>query len=129
MKRKNILYIFTSVSLLTPIISFAALDGLESLLKSMANLINLTFPVLIGLSTIFFFWGVAQFILHEAGNDKTREDGKKKMLWGIIALFVMVSIFGILNWIGDAVGIDVGGSSNLIQFQFQGEETSGSTNG
>lgn len=94
-----------------PNITFGALDGLKSLLTSMKDIINLAFPVLSGIAVIFFFWGIGQFILKDAGNDKTREEGKKKILWSIIALFVMFSIMGIIKWIGNTVGIEVKSSA------------------
>lgn len=103
MKKTHIIYIFAV--LLLPSVSFAALNGLTGLLTAAKGLVNLIIPVLFGLSLIYFFWGLGQFILHDAGNDKTREDGKKKILWGIVALFVFISIFGIINWIGDTIGI------------------------
>ncbi len=105
-QRIKILYFV--LSLLFPSVSFAALGGLTDLLNSTRVLINLVIPVIFGIAIIFFFWGTAQFIL-EAGNEKTRAEGKQKMLWGIIALFVMVSIYGIIHFIGSAVGIEVSG--------------------
>ncbi len=101
-------YIAVASTLLVPAVSFAALGGVETLLKETLKVINLLIPVCLGLSLLYFFWGVGQFILHDAGNDKTREDGKKKMLWGIIALFVMFSLFGILRFIGDSLGVETG---------------------
>jgi hypothetical protein len=32
------------------------------------------------------------------------------MIWSVVALFVMVSIVGIINFIGNAVGVNQGGS-------------------
>jgi hypothetical protein len=49
-----------------------------------------------GLALIFFFWGLARLIF-SAGDEKGREDGKKIMLWGIIALFIMFSVWGIVQ--------------------------------
>jgi len=31
------------------------------------------------------------------------------MIWGLVALFVMVSVWGLVRFIGDAVGVDQGG--------------------
>jgi uncharacterized membrane-anchored protein len=107
MKKNKILNTILVSALLVPNISFAALDGVKGLLQEFAKILNLVVPVLFGLSLVYFFWGVGQFILRDAGNEKTREEGKKKIIWGIIALFVFVSIYGILGAIGDAVGIDV----------------------
>ncbi len=46
-------------------------------------------------ASFFFFWGVVLFILN-AGNEEKRTSGKQKMLWGIIALFVIFSVWGII---------------------------------
>jgi len=112
MKENKFLYVLLLSALFIPTISSAALGGIKSLLEALKELINLTFPVMIGLAIVFFFWGVGQFILNDAGNDKTREDGKKKMLWGVIALFVMVSIWGILSWISNTIDIPINTNSN-----------------
>ncbi len=93
------------VSLLLPAISFAALNGLHDLLTSIGTIMNDLIPLIFGLCLIYFFWGLSQFILHAGGKD--HEAGKSKMLWGIIALFVFISIFGILRFIGNVIGIPV----------------------
>jgi hypothetical protein len=93
-----------------PAVSFAALDGVKGLLIGFSGILRLLIPILFGLSLVYFLWGVGQFILHDAGNDKTREEGKKKIMWGIIALFVFVSIYGILGAIGSAINIPIGAS-------------------
>lgn len=103
-----------TTTLLFPAISFAALGGLKSLLLEFGGLISLSVKIIFALALAFFFWGMAQFILNDAGNDKTREDGKKKMIWGIIALFVMFSIYGILAAVGTLTGIPIQGSTYPI---------------
>ncbi len=90
---------------LSPSVSFAALGGFRNLLTDFGGLLDTLVKIVFGLAMIFFFWGTAQFILNDAGNEKTREEGKKKMLWGVIALFVMFSIWGILKGIGSLTGI------------------------
>ena len=107
-----------------PVISFAALDGLKTLLTGFKDIINLLIPVVIGLAVIFFLWGTGQFILH-AGDQKLRDEGKKKMLWGVIALFVMISIVGILTLISNTLGIP----ANQSLPEFQGDAIPGTTNG
>jgi hypothetical protein len=87
--------------------------GIKGLIAGVKSIVDISEPVLLGLALIFFFWGMGQFILHDAGNDKTREDGKKKMLWGVIALFVFISIRGILAWVGDTVGVHPSGNPNV----------------
>ncbi len=91
-------------ALFAPAVSFAALERVKSLLCSILGLLTLVTPIVVTLALVFFFWGVAQFILH-SGDEKTRDDGKKKILWGIIALFVMFSIKGIISTVGNTLVI------------------------
>ncbi len=109
-KISSVIYILLSI---IPSTSFAALGGLRNLIIDFGGLINITIRVIFGLAFVFFFWGMGQFILNDAGNDKTREEGKKKMLWGVIALFVMFSIYGILRAVGNLTGIQPNGSGSL----------------
>ena len=53
-------------------------------------------PLVFALALLFFFYGVAKYIW-SAGTDK--DEGKKIMVWGVIALFVMTSIWGIVKFI------------------------------
>jgi hypothetical protein len=41
-----------------------------------------------------------------AGDEGKRKEGRGIMIWGVVALFVMVSIWGLVNFIGDAFGIE-----------------------
>ncbi len=104
MKIKRNLYIFINAAILVlPAISRAQ-SGLVDLLTDFRGLLGLLPPLIFGIAMVFFFWGGAQFVLH-AGDEKYRQDGKNKMIYSIIALFVFVSIFGILTTIGDLIGI------------------------
>lgn len=59
-------------------------------------LVNPIILVVSGLALLFFFWGLAQFILN-AGSEDGRKAGRQIMLWGIIALFIMFSVWGIVQ--------------------------------
>lgn len=43
-----------------------------------------------------FFWGVLKYISN-VSSDKDKDKGKDIMWWGIIALFVMVSVWGLVG--------------------------------
>lgn len=113
----------------SPAVSFAALDGIRGLLIAFGGILNQLIRITFGLALVFFFWGLAQFILRESGEPKAREEGKKKMLWGIIAIFVMVSIYGILNLISGTLGIPLQGGNVLPSFPINGQVPLPSGNG
>ena len=50
------------------------------------------------IATVVFFYGIAKFIW-SADSDTKREEGKKSILYGIVGLFIMFSVYGIINFI------------------------------
>ena len=67
-------------------------------------------PFLIGLAVVMFFWFLVMFVWKGASDPKTRSDSLKGMGFSILALFVMVSIWGLVNFIGSFFGIGQGGT-------------------
>lgn len=111
MKKNTPLKIFLLSIYLIPTMTLAAADGIKGLISGVGSVLAVMQPILLGLAVVYFFWGIGQFILHDAGSEKTREDGKRKILWGVIAIFVFISINGILSWFGGLIGISVSPSN------------------
>jgi hypothetical protein len=65
------------------------------------------------LAILFFFYGLAIYILHAGDPDKASE-GKSIMIWGILALFVMTSIYGIIGFLQRSTGTDTAGTDNPV---------------
>ncbi len=61
-------------------------------------------PLLITLSVIVFIVGIIKYIA-AADDSAKREDGRKFMLYGIIALFVMISIWGLVGVLQGTFGL------------------------
>ena len=70
-------------------------------------------PIASMLVILFFFYGLSLFIL-KAGDPKAASEGKGIMVWGILALFVMVSIYGIIGFMQRSTGVDMPGVTNPI---------------
>ena len=63
------------------------------------------FTVVAGAAALlFFFWGLVQFIA-KSDEEQARSEGRRRMLWGIVALFVLVSVWGMVMLIGYVTGI------------------------
>ncbi|HEY4518453.1 MAG TPA: pilin [Candidatus Paceibacterota bacterium] len=82
-------------------------SNITQLEQLIATVVNMLIPILVALALVYFIWGVIKFIGTAGGE--AHEEGKTRMLWGIIALFVIVSIWGIVGYIGDIFGIKPGG--------------------
>lgn len=128
------IYIFILLLILNIEFSFAQDNGYAASqsFKETAN--NITNNVLTSASTLLmtgafvvFFYGLARFIYDRAqgkdGNDLKK--GKEFMVWGLIALFVMVSVWGIIKLAQGLLDVE----SNEIKIQpvkFAALDTSGS---
>ena len=62
-------------------------------------------PLLFSLAIVMFIWGVIQYVINDSDEGK-KEKGRNFMIWGIIALTVMVSIWGLVSIIGSTFNVD-----------------------
>lgn len=91
------------------------LGNIEVFVRSLAEIINLLLPVIFTLALLLFFWGLVTYVFAISRGDETAQGkGRSLMVGGIIALFVMASVWGIVAFIGDALGIRQGQSIENI---------------
>jgi len=96
--------------LVAPMMASAqTLFNVETLLRSIGRLVDLALPIVVAIALLGFFWGLAKFIF-AAGNEVDSEQGKKLMIWSLVALFVMVSVWGLVRFIGNALNVQQGGT-------------------
>jgi uncharacterized membrane protein YidH (DUF202 family) len=75
-------------------------DTLTQVLAIVQQLI----PLLVAVAVLMFFWGIVKFIAN-MGDENARKGGKHLMVWGMIALFVMVSFWGIIGYFQESFNI------------------------
>jgi len=68
------------------------------------SLIKPIVPLLISLAVVVFLYGVITLMFSEGGEKK--EEGKQYMLWGIIGIFVMVSVWGLVTILKETFGLE-----------------------
>ena len=83
---------------------FASAQNLQGLLNAFSELLNLAIPVVIALAVLYFFWGLAQYILN-SGDETKKSEGRSIMIYGIIALFVMVSVWGLIRLLQETFNV------------------------
>ena len=102
---KNIKKLFiTTVGLFSvPFVVFGA-DSVKDLIQTMiSNVFKPIIPFVVSLTVAYFLWGTAKYISY-AGEAAKREEGRKMMLRGIIALFVMTSFWGLAKIVVNTFG-------------------------
>lgn len=100
--KKNIITLGLFSSLIIPIFSFAytppaQVQTVNDFSYILTNwLTTLLIPLLFGVALVVFLAGILKFV--SAGdNEEKRTAGRDTMLFGIIALFVMIAVWGIVR--------------------------------
>ena len=75
---------------------------LKTLVDTFLALIGTFIPVLAGFALLLFLWGGVKYI-YNSSETKGKAEGKSAMIWGIIALFVLFCIWGIIGLLQTSV--------------------------
>jgi hypothetical protein len=97
-------------ALALPLTSFAALGNISGLVTDIGGIVNQIIPILFALALLGFFYGLVMYIF---GKEDNKDQAKKTMIWGVVALFVMASVWGLVSFLGTAVGIDQGSAPSV----------------
>jgi len=111
--------ILSSLTLsLLPTVAFAQtgpinLQNIRGAIFQVGELINILLPIVVALALLFFFWGLAKFIL-ASGDEDAKDEGKRIMIWGVLALFVMASVWGLVAFFGNLTGVGQGETLRFV---------------
>ncbi len=83
--------------------------GVLDTLYTISRILNGLVGIIVTIAIIVFFWGLVRY-LTDVGEAK--QEGLKTMFYGVIAIFVMVSIWGIIHLVQNTFG--VGGQNTAI---------------
>ena len=105
---KKIIYTFFLLTLsvmAVPVLAATPKD-FKSLVENIfiGGILKPIVPLLIGLGVVVFIYGVLILMFSEGGEKK--EEGKQFMLWGIIGIFVMVSVWGLVSVLSSSFQLD-----------------------
>ncbi|MEK7162538.1 MAG: hypothetical protein AAB730_01610 [Patescibacteria group bacterium] len=70
--------------------------ALQLIIARITALLDSVLPLLFILATIVFLWGVILYIT-AGGDEEKRKEGRNYIIYGLIGLFVMVAVWGIVN--------------------------------
>ncbi len=75
--------------------------------------------LLFTLAFVYFVWGVIRFLSTNNGDkSNTRIEARNSILWGIVGMVIMFSVYGIVGFILDTFDIrdSVNSNENTSQF-------------
>ncbi len=112
------IYIFvTSFSAITflPLLTFASghvggnsnqpyFGKVDSFFTNIVGFIDgVLIPFVFALALLIFIWGMFRFFILGGDNEDERAKGKQLILWSIIGMVIMVSIWGIVNVVAEGL--------------------------
>lgn len=90
--------------------STASSGTLQSIVQFLVKIVSMVLPALITLVFVYFFWGLAKYVSN-VGDEKKEAEGRAILTWGVIAVFVGVSLYGIIGWLQTFFGTQHGPTS------------------
>lgn len=78
--------------------TLAAPPNFKALIEQLVGLIDLGTIALFSLAVVFFFWTVLmQMWGYDGGNAEQKQKLQETLFWGVLVIFIMVSIWGIIE--------------------------------
>jgi hypothetical protein len=92
----------------------AASAGATVLERIKSFVIDPILAVIFTLGLFLFFVGIVEY-LWEIKDGKTDGDGRNHMVWGLVGMLIMVSVYGIINMIVNTLELD--GATDISRIQ------------
>ena len=88
-------YLIPAATFFLPLVALAQAT-FEDTLGRISGFLNQIIPFLILIATVLFLWGVVRYITAGGDEEKIKE-GRNMIIYGIIALAVMIGVWGFVN--------------------------------
>lgn len=98
-------YAIINASLLAfPLAAAAQVPTVQSIFDNIRTLFNYALVIIFSIAAIYFLWGVIQYIL-QAGDEGAQKKAKQHMLYGIVAIAVMLAFWALVLVITNYFGL------------------------
>lgn len=105
MKKVSIGY--TIGLLAAPILTFAQSDKPLVVAQQGLAILNVVVSIVFVIAIIVFGWGIVKLII-AAGDPTAIKQARGFLLWGIIGIVVLASVFGIITYVQEFFGVPAG---------------------
>lgn len=95
MRSRIALFSFSALAVFAVPTAASAVTFIDTL-NLVNTVINAFVPILLSVAVVVFFFGVIKY-LTSLGNSDKRNEAVQLMIWGVVAIFVMVSLWGIIR--------------------------------
>jgi|SRR3989344_5166316 len=105
MNKNTLAKIGASVAAVTPLFALAeTTSDISDIIVQIERILNTVIPVLMVAATVVFLWGIISYIT-AAGDEKKAGAAKGIIMTGLIGLFFMVAVWGIVKVFTNTFGV------------------------
>ncbi len=79
------------------------IETVSQLISRVQSVVNLIIPFIVGLAVLVIIYGIFTFI-SSAGDEEKRATAKQFIIWGIIGVFIMISVWGLISILVNSFG-------------------------
>ena len=97
---------------LSPMIALAQYNpsnGIGGLFILVGSWVKLALPLIISVAVVWFVYQVFRYAV--AGDEEEKAKAKGQMIWGIVGIFVMVSVWGLVGILQSTFGTSGAGAN------------------
>lgn len=97
--------LFSTVAFLSPVLAFAQINAGNSItgqisdaddvVSRILSFFNVAIYILISLAVLFIIWKIVMHFIKGEGTEK--QENLKEIGWGVLGLFIILSIWGLVN--------------------------------
>lgn len=93
-----------SLLALPGLVSAQNVTDANSLVDKINSILNAVIPILISFAVVYIIYAVVRYVI--ASTDEGREKGKSAIGYGILGLFIILSIWGLVNILVRTFGLN-----------------------
>ena len=120
--KKGELYLALAFMFVLPVVTLAAgpsagsSGGIAGFLSKIRDIIGYIIPLVIGVAVVMFLFGLLKFVTSKDADG--HKEAVNVMISGIVVLFVMTSVWGLVRIFGDTFEVGDGGAAEINKDNF-----------
>jgi hypothetical protein len=81
-----------------------SVSNLNDIIRFIKSILNVALPLIIAVAVVWFVWNMFKIFL--AGDEEAKASAKTNAIYGIVGIFLMISVWGLVNILYNTFGLD-----------------------
>ncbi len=94
--------------LATPFLAAAQTDKVSPVLANVLNAVKILVAIVFVIALLVFAWGIVKLII-AAGDPGKIAEAKGFIIWGVLGIAILASVYGLIGWLQSYFGVGGGG--------------------